>query len=772
MASPRTAAPARGWLRTLFIVSVLGACLFTLLLAVHVLRLDWVVRDRFADVQWALPAQIFAAPTELYAGRRIDRNQLIDRLQQLGYRQRSNAASTGSYALDGRDLLLASRGFQFWDADEPARRLRLSFGDGGIRSLSLADDGSPVAIARLDPLLIGSIFPKQGEDRVLVRLDDVPPLLVETLLDIEDRKFWRHWGVDPAAILRAAWANLRAKRVVQGGSTITQQLIKNMFLSSEQTLLRKANEAIMALLLELHEPKEAILEAYLNEIYLGQDGPRAVHGFGLASQFYFNKPLAELDPGDIALLVGMIRGPSYYNPRRSTQRATERRDFVLGRMADAGLISAQSATEAQAQDLRIRDRAGRGSTQYPAFTDLIRRQLRDQYRDEDLTSEGLRIFTSFDPAIQADAERTLARGLTQLETARKLEAGSLQGAVVVTAVDSGEVLAVVGGRQAGSTGFNRALDARRPIGSLGKPMVYLAALEQPRQYNLVTPIDDAPVRIELPNGDIWEPENYDKEVHGPTPLYQALAKSYNLATVQLSEQLGPARVADAHVALGGTRPRALHSLALGAVERSPLDVAQLYNSLAAGGAVTPLQAIRAVQTRDGQPLQRYGIKLRQAADSTAVNLLQWALRQVMIDGTGRSAQRQIGNLALAGKTGTTDDLRDSWFAGFGSDLQATVWLGRDDNSPAGLTGASGALQIWAQLMRRLQPQPVPLFAAPGTQAEWIDQASGLRADHHCPDRLLIPFVDGTAPQAMAPCARGGAAQDEQRRGFWDRLFGG
>lgn len=772
MASPRKAAPARGWLRKLFITSLVGACLLTLLLAVHVLRLDWIVRDRFADVQWALPAQIYAAPTELYAGRRIDRNQLINRLQQLGYRQRSNAASTGSYALDGRGLIVASRGFRFWDSAEPARRLRLRFGDGGIRSLTLADDGSTVAIARLDPLLIGSIFPKQGEDRVLVRLDDVPPLLIEALLDIEDRKFRSHWGVDPVAIVRAAWANLRARQVVQGGSTVTQQLIKNMFLSSEQTLLRKANEAIMALLLELHASKDAILEAYLNEIYLGQDGPRAVHGFGLASQFYFNKPLGELDPGEIALLVGMIRGPSYYNPRRSAQRATDRRDFVLDRMAAAQLISAEQAETAKATALSIRDRSGRGSTQFPAFTDLIRRQLRDQYRDEDLTSEGLRIFTSFDPVVQDHAERALARGLDQLEQARKFEAGSLQGAIVVTSVDSGEVMAIVGGRQAGSSGFNRALDARRPIGSLGKPMVYLAALARPEQFNLVTPLDDEPVRIELPNDDVWEPENYDKQSHGPTPLYQALSKSYNLATVHLSEQVGPAKVADTYVALGGKRPRALHSLALGAVERSPLDVAQLYNTLAAGGAVTPLQAIRAVQTREGEPLQRYGIKLRQAADPTAVNLLQWAMRQVMIDGTGRSAQRQIGSLALAGKTGTTDDLRDSWFAGFGSDLQATVWLGRDDNRPAGLTGASGALQVWSQLMRRLQPQPVPLFAASDTQPEWIDVATGLRADHNCQDRLLIPFVRGTAPETMAPCARDGAGQNDERRSFWDRLFGG
>ena len=767
MASSRT----RPWRRKLLIFLVVAACLAAVALALHVLRLDWQVRDRFADVQWALPAQIYAAPTELYAGRRIDRSALVAALRQLGYRETPDAARTGSYALDGRGLLIASRGFRFWDAQEPARRIRLRFGDGGVRAMEQADSGEPLAIVRLDPLLIGSIYPKQGEDRVLVRLGDVPPLLIETLLDIEDRKFRRHLGVDPVAILRAAWANLRAGGVVQGGSTITQQLIKNMFLSSEQTLLRKANEAIMAVLLELHVSKDAILEAYLNEIYLGQDGPRAVHGFGLASQFYFNKPLGELAPGEIALLVGMIRGPSYYNPRRSTQRATDRRNFVLNRMAQAGLITPEQARRAADRPLNIRDRSGRRSTQYPAYVDLVRRQLREQYRDEDLTSEGLRIFTSFDPMVQQHAEAVLSRGLDQLETTRQLPADSLQGAVVVTAVDSGEVVAVVGGRQAGSAGFNRALDAQRPIGSLGKPMVYLGALSQPQRYTLVTPVDDAPVRIELPNGDVWEPENYDKEVHGPVPLFQALSRSYNLATVQLAEAIGPERVADMHVALGGRRPVALHSLALGAVERAPLDVAQMYNSIAAGGAVTPLQAIRAVQTRDGERLNRYGITLRQTVDTGPVSLLQWAMRQTMLTGTGRSAQRQLGGTAVAGKTGTTDELRDSWFAGFGGDMQATVWVGRDDNQPAGLTGAAGALQVWAALMRRLQPQPVPLFAAEGIKAHWVDVATGLRADHNCPDRMLVPFIEGTAPTERAPCAAGSEAEDEPR-GFWDRLFGG
>ena len=396
------------------------------------------------------------------------------------------------------------------------------------------------------------------------------------------------------------------------------------------------------------------------------------------------------------------------------------------------------------------------------------RQLQAQYREEDLTSEGLRIFTAFDPRVQAAAERAVLAGLDAIEQGRGIESGSLEAAAVVTSVETGEILALVGGRQAGYAGFNRALDAKRPIGSLAKPLVYLAALSHPASYRLTTLLPDAPVRLDMPNGSVWMPENYDRELHGDVPLFEALSKSYNLATVQLALQVGMEDVARQYVLLGDDhKPAPLPSLALGAVERSPLEVAQLYNSLGAGGFVTPLQAIRDVQDRDGQPLERFARRLRGGPDVDAVGLVQWAMNRVMIDGTARSAQRYLRSTTLAGKTGTTDELRDSWFAGFGGDVQATVWVGRDDNKPAQLTGASGALQLWSRMMAALDPRPVDLFATGQAEPIWVVPQQDALADTQCEDRLLVPYLPGSAPDTWASCA----AAAEPDTGFWERLFG-
>ncbi len=752
----------------LLVAGLVFVCLAASALALYTFRLDAELRARFDGVRWALPAQIYAAPLDIYAGRRLSPNDVVHELRRLGYRARDTVERPGTYALRGDSLELASRGFQFWDGTEPARQVSIGFGDGGIRGIT-GPAGNQVPIMRLDPMLIGSIFPKHGEDRVLVRLEDVPPLLLDTLIAVEDGDFYSHYGIDWSGIARAAWANLQAGGVVQGGSTITQQLIKNFFLSSERTWIRKAKEALMAVLLEIHYSKEEILEAYLNEVYLGQDGPRAVHGFGLASVFYFGKPLGELLPEEVALLVGIVKGPSYYNPRRNPQRALSRRNLVIERMAGDGLISEPEASQAADASLGVRARGDRGTSQYPAYVDLVRRQLQAQYREEDLTSEGLRIFTAFDPRVQAAAERAIREGLDAIEQGRKIEAGTLEAAAVVTSVETGEILALVGGRQAGYAGFNRSLDAKRPIGSLAKPLVYLAALSKPDRYRLTTLLPDAPVRLEMPNGTVWMPENYDRELHGDVPIFEALSKSYNLATVQLALGVGMQDVARQYVLLGDdTKPAPLPSLALGAVERSPLEVAQLYNSIGAGGFVTPLQAIRDVQDRMGQPLERYGRKLRGGPDAGAIALLQWAMNRVMIDGTARSAARYLQPGALAGKTGTTDELRDSWFAGFGSDVQATVWVGRDDNKPAGLTGASGALQLWARLMASLDPRPLDLYGA-GAEPAWVVPAADALADTACMDRLLVPYLPGSAPVEWAPCAR--QSEQGQDNSFWERLFG-
>ena len=445
------------------------------------------------------------------------------------------------------------------------------------RVSGIAAGKKSVDLMRLDPVQIGGIYPQHGEDRLLVRLDDVPETLREGLLAIEDRNFYSHWGFSLQGILRAAFSNLRSGQVVAGGSTITQQLVKNYYLTPERTVVRKVTELIMAVLLELHHDKEMILESYVNEIYLGQEGPRSIHGFALAARHYFDTPLDQLGLHQQALLIGMIKGPSLYNPSRNPERAKKRRDVVLGVMAEQGVISHEHAMIARTMPLGL-NRQNRIQNSFPAFLDLVRRQLRRDYRDEDLTTKGLSIFTSFDPLLQRLLERSTSTVMDSIDTG-----GGLQSATVVTRFDSGEVVAMLGGREARYAGFNRALDARRPAGSLLKPAIYLSALEEPKRFNLATKLSDTPLTVGGKYDDPWTPRNFDRQAHGDVLLYRALANSYNLATARLGLELGIDRVAETLARLGVEEgvPR-VPALMLGAGEYSPMSMAAMYQSIAAG----------------------------------------------------------------------------------------------------------------------------------------------------------------------------------------------
>jgi penicillin-binding protein 1B len=720
-------------------------------LAGYVVYLDQTVRTQFEGKRWSLPARVYARPLELYPGRELDAGQFADELRLLGYRSESRPRDPGTFArLDGA-FVVRTRGFQFWDGEEPPQSLRLEFANGHLLGLWQADDGTVLDLVRLDPPQIGSIYPSHNEDRILVRLEEVPPLLIDTLLSVEDRGFYQHHGVSPRSILRAMLVNLRAGHAVQGGSTLTQQLVKNFFLSNERTLTRKFNEAIMALLLDWHYDKDEILEAYLNEIYLGQDGRRAIHGFGLASQFYFERPLSKLSSPQIALLVALVKGPSYYDPRRKPLRARGRRDLVLELLAGQDVLSAESAAQAQATDLGVLPRRISGVTRVPGFLDLVRRQLRRDYSETDLSSEGLRIFTTLDPHTQQQTEHALSTQLAQLQ--RGGADPDLQGAAVVVNVDDGEVLAVVGGRDPRFAGFNRALNAVRPVGSLIKPAVYLTALMRPDQYTLATPLDDGPLSVDLGGGDEWRPQNFDHENHGRPLLHDALVHSYNLATARLGLQLGVPAVVDTLRALGIERRLSEYpALLLGAVNLAPLDVAQMYHTLAAGGFRTPLRAIRAVLTADGRPLQRYPLSVEAAIDGAPVFLLNRALRNVVREGTGRQVYQQLpAEMDIAGKTGTSDELRDSWFSGFSANRLAVVWLGLDDNRPAGLTGAGGALRVWGELMGQFDLQSLTPLPPAKIETVWIDRRTGRRIKEDCPHGLPLPFLAGSAPEEESVC---------------------
>jgi len=752
----------RRWLKRLLVLSILAGASGVLLYTIY---LSQQVTVKFEGKRWAVPARVYGRPLELYAGAQVTPKQLEAELQRLGYRKQKQPEVPGTWSVTKRKYLVNTRAFDFWDESVPSQSLQISYQGQSINRIVDRAKRREEAILRLEAPMIESIYPSHNEDRILLKRSEIPDLLVQALLAVEDRDFYQHHGINPRSIFRALWANIKAGQVVQGGSTLTQQLVKNFFLSSERTIVRKLNEALMALIVDARYEKDDILEAYANEIYLGQDGRRAIHGFGLGSRFFFNRPLEELDLAKIALMAGIIKGPSYYDPWRHPERATRRRNLVLDILHQQGIISDSELSQAKSAGLGV-IRTSQGAPRgYPAFIKLVRRQLQRDYREEDLTSEGLRIFTTLDPWVQDKAAVQARLSLDKLEKNHQLPKGKLEVAAVIARPSSGEVLAVVGGRQNSFSGFNRALDAVRPIGSLVKPFVYLAALMQPDKYSLITTLQDEPLSIELPNGDNWTPANYDKTSHGAVPLVTALSHSYNQATVSLGLSVGLPAVVDVLQKAGVSRSiKAYPSLLLGALSLSPLEVTQVYQTLSAGGFYSSLRTIREVLDHQNQPLQRYPLTVKQALPATSVYLLNNILQTAVANGTGKGLRFTLpAAYRLAGKTGTTNDLRDSWFAGFSSNLVATVWVGRDDNQEAGLTGAQGAMRVWGNIMKAIDIKPLVLKPTADSEYVWIDLSNGLLANENCEHAVQIPFQQGYAPRVESDCV-------EQSRSFFDRLF--
>lgn len=746
-----------------------------LLAAGFTLYLDLRVRSEFEGRRFALPARIYARPLELHVGLRVSQASIAEELRQAGYREARREGESGWFEREFDGLEIALRPFVFWDGPRPAQRIRVAFDNGAVASVRDAQ-GRDLPLVRLEPLQIGGIYPAGNEDRVLVRLREVPKHLVQALIATEDRNFFSHHGVDPRGIARALANFLRGKGL-QGGSTLTQQLAKNFFLTPERTVRRKVTELFMALLLELHYGKSEILETYLNEIYFGQDRDRAIHGIGLAALHYFGKPVEHLTLAESALLVGMVKGPAWYDPYRRPQRALERRNLVLRQTREMGYATLEQYWTARSAGIGVKPRAALGTSPHPAFLQLVHRQLRRDYDEADLRSEGLRVFTALDPRVQHAAERVLERRLAQYDREKRFGPPGLEGAIVVTDSQTGEVQALVGGRDAQYRGFNRALDAARPVGSLLKPVVYLTALAEPSRYTLVTPIDDAPFVWKSRGAPDWQPQNYDRTFHGAVQLRTALAQSYNVATARLGTEVGIERVLATMKRLGVERElRPFAATLLGAVELSPIEVAQMYQTIASAGFRAPLRAIREVTTQDGRPLKRYPLEVKQAFPGGPTYLLTAAMQGVVREGTARSLANWLPpESAVAGKTGTTDEQRDAWFAGFTGDRLAVVWIGYDDNRAAGLSGAAAALPLFGELMAALDPEPLAPPRPEGIESVLIDPQSGLRADGLCVGALELPFAQGSAPVERAPCATAlGVAVEEvkqESKSWLERLFG-
>ncbi|MES2818572.1 MAG: penicillin-binding protein 1B [Pseudomonadota bacterium] len=735
--------PLLGWVVKLGLVALV-------VLAGFAVYLDAVVQEKFSGKRWTVPAKVYARPLELFVGQKLSKNDFLIELDALGYRREAAVTGPGEAVIAGGTVDLHTRGFQFYEGVEPAQPVRVKFSGDYVAGLK-QPSGRDLAVARLEPMLIGGLYPAHHEDRILIKLDQVPPYLLETLVAVEDREFYNHHGVSFKSIARAFWINATSGQLRQGGSTLTQQLVKNFYLTNERSLTRKATEAMMAVLLELHYEKQDILESYLNEVFLGQDGQRAVHGFGLASQYFFSQPLAELKLHQVALLVGMVKGPTVYNPRRKPELALQRRNVVLDVLAEQGVATPEEVAAARKMPLGVTQRGSLADSSFPGFLDLVKRQLREDYREEDLTEEGLRIFTSFDPILQLKAEAALSDSLKKFAGRKGVD--EIEAAMVVTNPETGEVQVLIGGRQPRFAGFNRVLDAVRPIGSLIKPAIFLAALERPTQYTLTSWLADEPFSVTGQDGQVWRPQNYDRKAHGNVYLYQALANSYNLSTAKLGLELGVPTVLQTLERLGVSRQwPAFPSMLLGAGGLSPIEVATMYQTLANGGFNTPLRGIRSVLTAEGQPLKRYPFQIQQRFDPGAIYLVQNAMQRTMREGTGRSVYSQLsGSLNLAGKTGTSNDSRDSWFAGFSQDLLAVVWLGRDDNGPTPLTGASGALQVWTGFMAKADPLPLDMPLPDNVIQAWVDAANGQGSDPSCPNAVQMPYIRGSQPNPGTAC---------------------
>lgn len=736
-----------GFFALIFSVLVIGGFIA---FSIYVIRLDTVIRNKFEGQRWDIPAKVFARPLEIYTNASISQANFTQELNMLGYKSSNSYTKPGSYVNQGNSMYVHTRGFDFGDSSEPEQVLEVTFGADQVTDVR-ATKPSSTGIARLEPMLIGGIYPQHNEDRVLIKLNKVPKTLIEALIATEDRNFYHHHGLSIRGTARALVSNVTGGKR-QGGSTLTQQLVKNFYLSPERTLKRKVNEALMSLLLEFHYNKDEILEAYLNEVNLGQNGNYSINGYGLASQFYFGLPLRELNVAQQAYLVGLVQGPSLYNPWRNPEGALKRRNTVLNNMLVMGYLSQAEYEQESARPLGVLSKPSVGTAKFPDFLDIVRRQLRSEYQETDLTNQGLRIFTTLDPIAQTRIQDAFKASVGQLAKGNPSRLRDLQGAVLVSHPENGELVAAVGSTQ-DFTGFNRAVDAKRQVGSLLKPVIYLNAIESGR-YNWASRIQDRAVNVPTGSDQSWTPKNYSGGEHGEVTMAQALANSYNLSAVRLGQEFGVSAFTNKLKKFGVTSEIPSYpSVFLGAVNMSPMEMLSIYSNFATGGFKYPTRAIRSVVDANGKVLERFGLNVEQTIEPSSAYVLNYGLQQVMASGTGRSAYNSLpSSLKLAGKSGTTNDTRDSWFAGYSGNYVAVVWLGLDNNKVTGLTGSSGALPVWTNVMRQLRQQPVNLKQTDDVQWQWIDVASGNLSAQGCGGAMYIPMLRSTVPHQATSCA--------------------
>ena len=722
---------------------ILGTILVVLFIfsAALVAVIDYRVTSKLDGVLWTVPAKIYSRPLELAEGSKVNVDNLIREIEMLSYIADNKADSPGQFFLNKNKLKVFLRGYQ----DQPSGIYEITFAGGTVKNIK-NQLGISEEFIKFEPISIGGMYPVHMEDRVLLNWPEVPQILIDTILAVEDQDFFNHYGISLKSISRAFLKNVQAGSVEQGGSTITQQLAKSLFFSSEQTIRRKVLEAIASLLIELHYSKQEILLAYINDVFLAQSGRRAIHGFGMGAQHFFGTSVENLSTDQIALLVGMLKGPSLYNPVRNPKNAIQRRNLVLSILNRSNKISDSNLTLLKQKALNVSKPNYRTETKYPAFHDIVRLELQKNFDERELRTRGLVVETNIDPVLQESLENNIKKTKTQLikKYGSKLE--EIEGAAIAVDISNGEIRAVVGSTQPSSYGFNRAINAIRPIGSLVKPFIYLTALDKYEDFTLTTILDDSKLSL-MSGGEVWEPDNFDKKFHGEVPLHVALWQSYNIASARLGLELGYEAVEEVFSNLGiEKKVPNLPSVFIGSFELSPYQAIQAYQTIADDGFYTPLRSIRQIRETSGEIEFSYPYSVEQRMRPEPITLLKFALQQTFLTGTARGySKKDIDKWNAGGKTGTSDDQRDSWFVGFAGDLLVLVWLGFDDNRPTVLTGRTGAFQVWKNFIDDINPVSTKKTKLQRIQYVWTDIDDGLLSGKSCKNSLLVPFIRGTEP---------------------------
>lgn len=735
--------------------------------------LDWQIRSKMDGQIWRLPAEVYSRIESVKISDNLAFDEVIQILLDNEYRQTTMVAAPGDFKLEDDTIVVLRRAFPFPDKPEPQRVLRLRFVDNKLNRIEDLVAVKAIDEFRLAPKLI-AMLESDNEDRLAIPLQNYPLLLIDALILTEDRRFYDHHGINPVGIIRALITNIRAGQTVQGGSTLTQQLVKNLFLSSERTITRKANEALMSLVLDWRYDKNRILETYLNEIYLGQNGDTQIHGFELASQFYFGRSIREISLDQIALLVGMVKGPSLYNPWRNPKNALERRNVVLKLMLEHKMIGDELYQLLSQRPLGVQQK-GQISRKYPSFIQTLQADLRRELGEHKISSLlGARIFTTMDLKQQAQAENAVVNTVSQLQL--KTKNPYLEGAMIVADYRVGEIRAVVGGLQTQYAGFNRALMAKRQIGSLVKPSIYLTALSNPEQFRLNTPINNQPITINVKGSPPWQPRNYDKKYSGSVMLMDALARSLNIPTVNIGIKVGLSKVIDTQKAMGWDNveiPK-VPAMLLGAYTISPYDVTKLYQTIANQGGRIELTTVDTISDRQGNIIYQHDKTAKQVVPQEAAFQTLFAMQQTVERGTARSLQNDYADLRLAGKTGTTNDARDTWFVGIDGKNISTVWLGRDDNGETKLTGASGALQIYKDYLSHTYIEKLKLNKP--ANMKWVGITQ--HGSWDCDSNRVIPvwvnngqnFCGGTSTTSPSPSTPPAETEIPARQeSVWDVL---